>query len=190
MASHIAARPALRRLLSGRALSLAMVFGVVAYLLYPALPAYPDVPASAVPLRMVSSTGPLAEPNGKDFTHAFVRDGELHLVVRSYFVDPAPMSEPYLVVGPGGQGTVHIGVVPHFRFMGSKCEFQRQLEVAIPAQQWQQLSAVQVVNDSAYGAVTDWLAIGDHAQLDKLLRDSEQQAALRAYDGERRGCSA
>lgn len=188
MTSRPAALAHLRKFATKRLLAWAVLAGTVAWLLEPAYPRFPDIPPDAISVRLVSATGALPSDEVKPFTHLYVRNGDLHVVSRTFFFKNEPLGKPYLVVGPDGRGTVHVYLRPHWQFMGSMCEFKRQFEVVVPASHWTRLTAIKVSNDSAYGDVTDWLPLGDATTLEGSPTVSRQQAELERMESEGRGC--
>ncbi|MFZ6673168.1 hypothetical protein [Undibacterium sp. Xuan67W] len=147
---------------------------------------------SGTPLHLVSSTGSLDSINAKqepikDLTQVFIRDGKLRVVVRTLFYGSGSFTHPYLTVNGSSQGIVHINTKAQFGLL-TKCEFFRQFEIEIPAQQWRNLKTLQIYNHDTNSPATATLQISDSTYLKKLVQDSEEKIALQDLTGVAPGC--
>jgi hypothetical protein len=141
---------------------------------------------------LVASTGSIEAGIGSSkplepFTHAFLRDGSLHLVVRTWFYRRNEFAQPYLSVDSQRNGVLHIEVKPNFSLVANKCEFLRQFEVAMPAAQWTTLTTLRIFNHDVDQQVTA-LAVADATYMRKLFGDSKENVSLASLEGTKGGC--
>lgn len=145
---------------------------------------------NGAPVTLLYASGSL---NGADaleeFTHAHIQpNGALRLVMRAYFHRSGPLARPYLQTDQDGRGVLHIEVMDQLRLSFTKCEFTRQLEIELEADQWRSLKSLTVFNhDLDYAIVAD-MPLTDKVYLDRLLRVSKEQLTLASLDGISSGC--
>ncbi|MES2933614.1 MAG: hypothetical protein V4805_09025 [Pseudomonadota bacterium] len=145
-----------------------------------------------MPVALVATTdsikgGPRTLVPLEPFTHAFIKDGRLHLLIRTWFHHRSEFSEPYLVVDSKKNGVLHVNVKRSFSLVGHKCEFLRQFEVAISASQWASLNTLRLFNHDI-GQEGGAMAIADASYMNGLLAQSKKDIALESLEGTSSGC--
>ncbi len=117
------------------------------------------------PLKLLGSTGALSpyDLRGrpvKPMLHATVRGKSLHLVIRTFFHHAGPFTRPYLTVDDDQNGIIHINTRARFGF-ATKCEFMRQLEIEVSAEDWKQLKKLSVFNGDTRQLETTVIPVGE-----------------------------
>lgn len=122
-------------------------------------------------VKVISVSAPL-EASGQ--TSSFVRGAlegdELHLTIRSWFYRSGELDTPYILEDIQKNGVLHIEVRHGFEIFGTKCEYLRQVKIAIPAVRWRSLRSIQVYNGD----------IGEMIGFPMPLGGEDALAALRA----------
>jgi len=147
---------------------------------------------SGTPVGLISASGSLDSPDAaskplEEFTHAFLHQGNLRLVMRTYFYSSGNFARPYVTIDRNQQGTLHLDVKAQFGLL-TKCEFIRQVEVEIPASVWRQLKSLQVYNHDTNRLAQSAMQVSDPQYLASLLNKSQQQIALQDLSGLTPGC--
>jgi hypothetical protein len=117
-----------------------------------------------------------------------LRQGNLHLVVRTYFYNSGPLAQPYLSIDDQGHGVLHIAIKPQLRLISTKCELLRQFEVEVASEQWHQLKTLRLFNHDTEDPITEVMSLSDAQYLSKLLHESQQQVAFESLLGLSHGC--
>lgn len=158
---------------------------IVSYVFLDTMKAY----VLGTPVRLVSATGPISTALPV-FTHAFVRNGNLCLIIRCFFYNTETLTKPYITVDSKQNGVLHIGVKAYLPSL-AKCEFLRQVEIEIPAAQWKQLKSLQIYNHDIAKTVSEPMQISNPAYLKSLLRQSQEQLGIEDVTGSAaQGCGS
>ncbi|WP_211443995.1 hypothetical protein [Collimonas humicola] len=133
-------------------------------------------------VKVISVSAPL---DASDQTSPFVRGAlegdELHLTIRSWFYRSGELDTPYISEDIQKNGVLHIEVRHEFGFFGTKCEYLRQVKIAVPAVRWRSLSSIQVFNEDIGEMVGSPMPLGSEDALAALRAASRKKSV--ANDG-------
>lgn len=119
-------------------------------------------PVSGPKIRLISASKPLdVGPDTSTFSKGFLIGDELHVVVRSWFYQSGEIEVSYDSVGKQQSAVLNIDVQHGLAIFGTKCEFIRQVEVAIPASHWKGLRTIQVFNRDIGKEVDKPISVSD-----------------------------
>lgn len=145
--------------------------------------------ASDIPVRLVSYSASFdPSPDEEPFVHAHLHGNNLHLVVRTWFYNSAPLAKPFISVDSSGHGTLHINTRQSWQLFSTKCEAFRQFEVATPFSEIHKLSSLQIFNHDTGEMLTPSIDLVNPASLNSLIKKSDSLLTLESLKGSTQGC--